>query len=253
MKISTDLKLVQARLQSAKRVSALTGAGISAESGIPTFRDKGGIWEKFDPSKLATPEAFAKDPKHVWEWYALRMQAIREAKPNAAHHALVHLEKRFSTPNSFQLITQNIDNLHRTAGSQNLIELHGNIWRTRCLGCKVIRSLSAVPDVLPPYCLDCGNLLRPDVVWFGEALDPQAIVDAEAACETDIFLVIGTSGEVWPAAGLAHQAKRAGAFVVEVNTQRTALSEIVDISLLGKAGEILEKIMGIKEEDLFSH
>lgn len=220
----------------ARRMTVLTGAGVSAESGIPTFRDKGGIWDQFDPSEVATLEAFERDPRFVWEWYGLRMKAFQSARPNPAHEALVRMEQR--TP-EFALITQNIDDLHRVAGSRNIIELHGNIWWTRCLKCRDHRRLEAIPGVLPPRCGRCKGLLRPDVVWFGESLDLENVRRARAACRTDVFLIVGTSGEVWPAAGFAETAQSLGAFLIEVNTQETPLSEIVDLSLFGKAGEVL--------------
>lgn len=236
-----ETKKIKQAITTAQSLTALTGAGISAESGIPTFRDRGGIWEKFDPQQVATPEAFQRDPKFVWEWYTLRMKACAHAKPNPGHFALAELERRI--PN-FWLITQNIDNLHEEAGSRKLTELHGNIRRTRCLKCGSIRKWSETPEELPPRCEACGGILRPDVVWFGELLDPAAVARAEAACNTELFLIIGTSGEVWPAAGFAHQAKSLGALVIEINTQATALSEIADLSLIGKSGEILRELIG---------
>jgi NAD-dependent protein deacetylase/lipoamidase len=230
------LENARARLRRARRVTALTGAGVSVESGLPTFRDKDGLWGKVDPEEVATLEAFTRNPKRVWEWYALRMKAFRSARPNLAHLALVRLER--SVP-KFTLVTQNIDNLHREAGSRNLVELHGNIWRTRCVACLEKFPVSEVPEILPPRCSNCGGLLRPDVVWFGETLDPENTAAAEAACKVDVFLVIGTSGDVWPAAGYAHKASSQGAFVVEVNTRPTPLSAVADASIFGKAGEVL--------------
>jgi NAD-dependent deacetylase len=238
---SAERKKFRRILESAQKVTALTGAGISAESGIPTFRDRGGIWEKFDPQQVATLEAFHRDPKFVWEWYALRMKACAHARPNAGHQALAELERRIP---EFWLITQNIDNLHYEAGSRRLTELHGNIWRTRCLKCGSKERLKAIPENFPPRCSHCEGLLRPDIVWFGELLDPANVAQAEAACETDVMLIIGTSGEVWPAAGFAHQAKNSGAFLIEINTQPTALTEIADLALHGKSGEILQQNLG---------
>ncbi len=235
-----SLQSARHRLRSVKSLTVLTGAGISAESGIPTFRDRGGIWEKFDPAQVATWEAFERDPKFVWEWYLLRMNVFQNARPNLAHEALALLEKRIP---DFQLVTQNIDDLHRRAGSQKIVELHGNIWRTRCLGCGELKRLSKIPEEAPPHCSACGKLLRPDVVWFGEALDPVNVRKAELSCETEVFMIVGTSGEVWPAAGFAHTAKSFGATLIEVNTQVTELSSIADLSLLGKAGEILKNLI----------
>lgn len=228
------------RIKQASSLSVLTGAGVSAESGIPTFRDKEGIWAKIDPMKVATPEGFAKDPRYVWEWYIARMKSFKDAKPNPAHHAIALLEKKIT---QFTLITQNIDNLHRIAGSEKMIEVHGNIWRTRCLECGEKRNLEKIPEKAPPMCDSCPGMLRPDVVWFGEALDPFDVMQAQAACEVDVFLIVGTSGEVWPAAGFAYHARSMGAFLIEVNTQATELSSIADISLYGKAGDVMKALV----------
>lgn len=224
----------------AHSLTVLTGAGVSAESGIPTFRDQDGLWARYDPSKVATPEAFARNPKYVWEWYILRMRAFQEAKPNPAHFALARLEQ--NTP-KFTLITQNIDNLHRIAGSKNLIELHGNIWRMKCVGCRKKFPVEKIPEAIPPSCPSCSHTLRPDVVWFGEMLDPKDTAMAEAACVTEVFLVVGTSGEVWPAASYAEQASMRGAFVLEINTEPSALTGVADASLFGKAGSVLSKLI----------
>ncbi|MFO1463139.1 MAG: NAD-dependent deacylase [bacterium] len=234
------LEAARRALARARRVSVLTGAGVSAESGIPTFRDRGGIWEKFDPQQVATPDAFARDPAFVWEWYALRMRAVQEARPNPAHYAIAELER---LKPEFWLVTQNIDNLHRLAGSRRMTELHGNLWRTRCLACGKVEELTEVPQALPPRCAGCGGLRRPDVVWFGEMLDPRHIAEAERACDADLFLIVGTSGEVWPAAGFAHQAKAAGAQLVEINPQPGSLSQLADFPLVGKAGEVLPRLL----------
>jgi NAD-dependent deacetylase len=238
--MDSSILIARERIEHAGSLTVLTGAGVSAESGIPTFRDRGGIWEKFDPKKVATPEAFAKGPKYVWEWYIMRMKAFKNTEPNPAHSAIALLEKKVPT---FTLITQNIDNLHRIAGSQNMIEIHGNIWRTRCLGCGKIRELDAIPESAPPHCSECQGMLRPDVVWFGEELDWNNVVRAQEACKVDVFLIVGTSGEVWPAAGFAHQSKSTGAFVIEVNTQATELSMVADLSLFGKAGEVMSNLV----------
>ncbi len=166
----------------------------------------------------------------------MRMKAFQDAQPNAAHRVIAQLEQQIPT---FTVVTQNIDDLHRIAGTQNIIELHGNIWRTRCTRCGDLRRLRAIPEISPPCCLVCSGLLRPDVVWFGEQLDPDNVLAAEAACAVDVLLIVGTSGEVWPAAGFAHTAKGCGAFLIEINTQKTELSSLVDVSLFGKAGEVL--------------
>lgn len=228
------------RILEAKTLTVLTGAGVSAESGIPTFRDRNGVWAQYDPAKVATREAFLKNPKYVWEWYILRMRSFQKAQPNPAHLALARLEK--ATP-KFTLITQNIDNLHRAAGSQNVIELHGNLWRMKCVGCHKKVPIEKIPDRVPPECAACGYMLRPDVVWFGEMLDPKNTAAAEAALDAEVVVVVGTSGEVWPAAGYAQEASQRGAYVIEINVGPTALSGVVDASLFGKAGNVLAKLV----------
>ena len=228
-------------LRSARAVVALTGAGISAESGIPTFRGSAGLWKQYRPEDLATPEAFAKDPRLVWEWYDWRRCLIAKAEPNPGHYALAELEKRKS---SFALITQNVDGLHDRAGNRNLLKLHGDIWWVRCTVCGGERrdERAPLPD-LPPLC-DCGGMLRPGVVWFGEPLPPRVWHESEqAACSADLFLVVGTSAVVYPAAGLVWLAKSAGAKVVEVNPEETPISSQVDCSLRGKAGELLPELI----------
>lgn len=228
-------------LRTATRIAALTGAGVSAESGIPTFRGPGGLWRTFQPEDLATPRAFARDPKLVWEWYDWRRQLIARAEPNAAHHALAELESRRP---GFQLITQNVDGLHHRAGSARVVTLHGDIWIVRCLACGVSCRDERVPlPELPPRC-SCGGMLRPGVVWFGESLPSGEWAAAEeAASRCDVFLVVGTAAAVMPAGGLALRAQRCGARVIEVNPAGTQLSAIVDCSLRGPAGEILPALL----------
>ena len=221
----------------------LTGAGISAESGIPTFRDAlTGLWSKFRPEELATPEAFLANPKLVWDWYAWRREKVAEVKPNAGHLALAKLEKRVE---QFVLITQNVDGLHQRAGSKNVIELHGNIGRVKCFdNGHVIEQWAAVEGV--PLCPRCSSMLRPDVVWFGEMLPEAAISEAmAAAADCDVFLSIGTSSVVEPAASLPVMAGEGGAVVIEVNPQPTPLSRIADFSFRGPAGEILPQLLGL--------
>ena len=216
---------------------ALTGSGISAESGVPTFRDaQTGLWSRYDPQELATPEAFARDPELVWKWYAWRRSLVEGAKPNAGHRALADLERR--TP-AFTLVTQNVDGLHQEAGSANVVELHGNIRRSRCPAENVPVEADHT-DHLPPLCPNCGSPLRPDVVWFGESL-PVAELEAasEAARSCDVLLSVGTSGLVYPAASLPYEALENGAVVVEVNPDRTPLSASAHYSLRGRAGEVL--------------
>jgi NAD-dependent deacetylase len=240
--MSTALK---ERLRSARSVVVLTGAGVSAESGIPTFRGPGGLWRQFRAEDLATPEAFEKDPKLVWEWYDWRRQLIAAAKPNLAHRALAQMEQHFP---HFLLVTQNIDGLHRRAGSERLVELHGCIWRVRCLAEGNVSENHQVPlPELPPRC-PCGSLLRPDVVWFGEPLPPEALTLAwNATRSCDIFFSVGTSALVQPAASLPIMAKEEGAFVVEVNPAQTPSTPFVDAYLQGPAGEILPHILQISK------
>jgi NAD-dependent deacetylase len=222
-------------------VVALTGAGISAESGIPTFRGSGGLWRQFRPEELATPEAFARDPKLVWEWYQWRRELISKAQPNPGHQALVELEKRVSR---FTLVTQNVDGLHDRAGSVRVLKVHGDIWNVRCQACGVEKYDCRVPmPELPPICA-CGGMLRPGVVWFGEALPDGVWEQAELAVEQcNVLLVIGTSAVVYPAAGLVPLAKSRGARVIEVNLEETPFSGAVDFSLRGKAGELLPQLL----------
>jgi NAD-dependent deacetylase len=225
----------------AKSVAALTGAGISAESGVPTFRGPEGLWKNFKAEELATPEAFARDPRLVWEWYDWRRGLIAQAKPNAAHHALVELEK--GKP-GFTLITQNVDGLHDLAGSGKILKLHGDIWRLRCLECGANFPNRRAPlPKLPPHCA-CGGMARPGVVWFGEPLPEGMMQEAEhAAAAADVFLVIGTSAIVYPAAGLIPFAKQNGARVVEINLDETPFSSTVDCMLRGKAAELLPQLL----------
>jgi len=214
-------------------VVVLTGAGISAESGIPTFRGEGGLWKNFKPEELATPQAFAKNPKLVWEWYDWRRQLIAKAKPNKAHMLLAEMEKKMN----ITVITQNVDGLHQRAGSKKVIELHGNIWRVKCTACSAEYELYETPlPEIPPKCKYCGGLLRPAVVWFGEPLPEDVLSKAfELTKECDLFLVIGTSGLVYPAGYLPFLAKQHKAKVVEINPERTPISEIADISIREKA------------------
>lgn len=235
------------RLRRAERVAVLTGAGVSAESGVPTFRDaQTGFWANFKPEELATPEAFLAHPKRVWEWYAWRREKLAEVAPNPAHYALVALEAFFP---HFTLITQNVDGLHERAGSREVICLHGNIARTKCFDAgHVVDDLTAViaqePEMRPPHCPECGSPLRPDVVWFGESLPFEAITEAyEAAAQCDVFLAIGTSGLVYPAADLPYHAQKSGATVIEINPEPTPLSEAADFLPRGKAGEILPDLV----------
>ncbi|HUG53547.1 MAG TPA: NAD-dependent deacylase [Vicinamibacteria bacterium] len=232
---------VAARLRAADRVLVLTGAGVSAESGVPTFRGPGGLWRSHRPEDLATPEAFARDPALVWEWYAWRRQTIATLRPNPAHLALAAVEAR--SPH-FLLATQNVDGLHQVAGSRRLVELHGSLWRLRCTTCGQSAEDGRVPlPELPPRC-PCGARLRPDVVWFGEALPEHALGAAFAAArEADVVLVVGTSSLVYPAASLPQVARAAGAFVVEVNPEATPLTPLADVSLRGTAAAVVPTLV----------
>jgi NAD-dependent deacetylase len=229
-------------LTQARRVAVLTGAGISAESGIPTFRDAmTGLWSRFRPEDLATPEAFAANPKVVWEWYAARRERVAQSAPNAGHAALVELERRAPR---FALVTQNVDGLHARAGSRNVIELHGNIMEDRCFAeGRTLAPGDQLPGT-PPRCAQCGAPVRPGVVWFGEALPPKALEEAFAEARgCDAFLSIGTSTVVEPAASLPFVALEAGATVIEVNPARTPLSAHATIVLSGAAGEVLPRLV----------
>jgi NAD-dependent deacetylase len=256
-----NLEQAAALLAKAKHVCVLTGAGISAESGIKTFRDAGGLWEDHPIEKVATPEGFAEDPKLVWEFYNARRKAADTAVPNAAHIALARLElgmhrkKKKSGPTNgngsghripepLAILTQNIDGLHQQAGSRNVVELHGSIWKVRCTGCAVVSRDFPVELPLLPRCGECGSLLRPHVVWFGESLNVEDLDAADAAIEAcDLFLVIGTSAVVQPAASYPFMAARRKIPVIEINKEKTPVSSIAELSLLGLAGEILPQII----------
>jgi NAD-dependent deacetylase len=219
-------------------VAVLTGAGVSAESGVPTFRGEHGLWRSFRPEQLATPEAFRRDPALVWEWYAWRRGLIGACAPNAAHETLVEMEAAIP---GFTLITQNVDGLHQAAGSRNVLELHGNIWHMRCTRCERTSEDHRVPlPEIPPRCSQCGALLRPDVVWFGESLPSQVLEAAwTAAARCRLMLVVGTSAVVQPAASLPLVALRHGARLVEVNPAETPLSPHAHEILRGPAAEVL--------------
>lgn len=237
----TEIETVRDWLAEAEHAAALTGAGVSAESGVPVFRGPGGLWRRYRPEELATPEAFARDPRLVWEWYDWRRQRVAAAAPNPAHTALARLEQRLP---GFTLITQNVDGLHDRAGSRRILKLHGDLWQVRCTGCGVQRREDAVPlPQLPPRC-SCGVLLRPAVVWFGEALPADVIQAATlAVAQAQLLLVIGTSAVVQPAASLPLIAKEHGARIVEINPERTALSALADVTLCGPAGEWLPRLL----------
>jgi NAD-dependent deacetylase len=228
-------------LRGAEHVVALTGSGISAESGVPTFREaQTGLWARYDPQQLATLEAFAKDPRLVWEWYQWRRNLVAKATPNPGHQALMELERRIP---HFTLITQNVDGLHARAGSRSVIELHGNILRSRCSLEGEVAEREEHDESVPPRCSRCGAFLRPDVVWFGEMLPSGTLETAsEAARVCDLFLSIGTSSLVYPAAALPYEALKNGATLVEINPSETPLTPHADYTPRGRAGEVLPKL-----------
>ena len=238
------LEAARELLAGVRRLAVLTGAGMSAESGVPTFRDaQTGLWSKFDPMQLASPEGFRADPPLVWRWYAWRRELVAKAQPNAGHLALVQAAARFD---SLRIVTQNVDGLHQRAGSSGVIEIHGNIVRSRCLAeCGLVYERPEdLPAGEPPRCPGCGSWLRPDVVWFGEMLDPQALRAAEeAVAGADALLVVGTSGLVYPAAGLPMHARGAGAGVIIVNPQPTEIDASAHIVVRGAAGEVLPALL----------
>jgi NAD-dependent deacetylase len=229
------------KLKSAKKIVFFTGAGISAESGIPTFRGSDGIWNKMKPEELASFDGFMRNPDLVWEWYQHRKNIIHNVQPNAGHFAIAELEKFFDVT----VVTQNIDNLHRRAGSTKIFELHGNIERNYCINCysfyndEVFENEKTVPK-----CKKCGGLIRPDVVWFGEMLPQDQFSGGETAAEwSDICFVVGTSAVVYPAAYIPQSAKQSGAYLVEINIEPTELSPFADYSIFGKAGKVLPEIL----------
>jgi NAD-dependent deacetylase len=245
MQIDKTIQRVKARLAEASAVTVLTGAGVSADSGIPTFRGPNGLWRNFRAEDLATPEAFARDPRLVWEWYNWRRELLATKRPNAAHVAIAALEGRRER---FWLITQNVDGLHRAAGSQKLSEIHGNIWKVRCTQCGHIEENHDVPIPLLPACVTCDGLLRPHIVWFGESLREEDLTWSYQALDScQVLLIVGTSGVVYPAASFAPIAKANGAFVVEVNLDPTPHSDLVDVSLQGRAKDVVPDLLSSTE------
>ena len=237
--IQIDKSLIDS-LRESESIVFFTGAGISSESGIPTFRGKDGIWNKLKPEELANFHAFIRNPEMVWDWYNHRKKIIHDARPNAAHLAIAEMQNHFK---NVTVVTQNIDNFHRRAGSNNIFELHGNIERNFCINCKKYYNEELDFSAGVPKCV-CGGLIRPDVVWFGEYLPEDQFLGGEkAAINSDIFFVVGTSAVVYPAAGLVYTAKQSGAIIIEVNIEETPLSSIANYSYFGKAGEILPQIL----------
>ena len=230
------------RLRTANCVSVLTGAGVSAESGVPTFRHaQTGLWAQYRPEDLATPDAFKRNPRLVWEWYEWRRQLVADAKPNPAHFALAEMEKLFP---KFHLITQNVDGLHQRAGTGGVIELHGNITRTKCFDEDTIVASWPETNHVPPKCPRCGGLLRPDVVWFEEAMpEKEMLLARQASAACDVFFAIGTSAMVQPAASLPLEALYHGATVVEINPQRTSLTGRAQFALQAAAGAMLPELL----------
>jgi len=239
MTMNFDKTLIE-KLRTSKSIVFFTGAGISAESGIPTFRGKDGIWNKLKPEELANFDAFLKNPELVWEWYKHRKQIIKESKPNAGHLAIAEAQNIFP---KVSVVTQNIDNLHRRAGSKTVYELHGNIERNYCIRCKTFYNEELDFSNGVPIC-KCSGLIRPDVVWFGEVLpEDQFNLSEKAAEDSDIFFIIGTSAVVYPAASLIFTAKQSGAYLIEVNIEETEISRFVDKSLFGLSGIILPALI----------
>jgi NAD-dependent deacetylase len=238
--VNSGLDRLAARIAAAGRLTILTGAGVSAASGVPTFRGADGLWRRYRPEELATPEAFARDPHLVWEWYAWRREKIGACQPNAAHDVIAE----WSRTRRAQALTQNVDDLHVRARTQGLVRLHGSIWELSCWsgcakGATPWRDERVPLGELPPRCPHCGGLARPAVVWFGESLRAEDVSAAAGATACDVFLTIGTSSVVYPAAGLVHQAKHHGAFTAEINMEETPASSLVDVALEGPAERIL--------------
>ena len=227
-------------IRKAQSCLVLTGAGVSAESGLQTFRGMQGLWDDFNPQELATPEAFACEPKKVWEWYQWRREKLPLVQPNPGHQAIAQMEKYFE---HFLLVTQNIDGLHQRAGSTKMVELHGNLNRNKCSRCGIMIETLPASDEIPPRC-QCGGRIRPDVVWFGEMLPEAVLKKAWRAAESaDLFLSVGTSSVVQPAASLGLVARNNGAFLIEVNLERTDLSGVFDQVFLGKGGQIMPLVL----------
>jgi len=228
-------------LRKAKSCVVLTGAGVSAESGVPTFRDAvTGTWSNFNIEDFATPEAFRKNPKKVWDWYEYRRGLLKDIKPNPGHYAIAELERVYP---DFWLVTQNIDGLHHRAGNKNVLEIHGNILRNKCFEENTIIDDISNSKETPPRCPSCGSYVRPDVVWFHEPLPEYEMEKSvEVSSKCGLFIVAGTSAVVYPAAELPIVAKRAGAYVIEVNIEKTSISEQADLTFLGKTGSVLPKL-----------
>jgi NAD-dependent deacetylase len=239
-----DLTSAASILSKAQHLIALTGAGISKESNVPTFRGEDGLWRKYNVMDLATPSAFARNPQLVWEWYSWRQDLIAKCHPNPAHHTLAKWEQKGVLKT---LISQNVDGLHRRAGSVEVLEVHGNLWAVKCTACTHHERLTSPAQGIP-HCPTCGAKLRPDVVWFGESLDSTVLQQVRLALDcADAIIVIGTSALVQPAASFPLYVKRQGGKIIEVNIEHTLLTPSVDVHLAGKAGEILPKLDSLNE------
>ena len=239
MTLDMSMERVAVRLRAARRVTVLTGAGVSAASGVPTFRGADGLWRTFRAEELATPAGFARDPALVWEWYAWRRGLIASCRPNPAHEVIARWSQTFAR---FCVLTQNVDDLHLRAGTSGVVRLHGSIWELACwqrCGATPWRDESHPLATMPPRCPRCGGLARPAVVWFGESLAAADVDAAHAACTCDVFLTVGTSAVVYPAASLVDAARQHGAFTVEINLEETPASAAVDVALHGAAEQIL--------------
>ncbi|HEY1249641.1 MAG TPA: NAD-dependent deacylase [Thermoanaerobaculia bacterium] len=238
------------RLRDRPRITVMTGAGVSAASGIPTFRGPGGLWRDFRPEQLATADAFARDPRRVWEWYAWRRELVARARPNRAHEVLAEWSDRFER---FALVTQNVDGLHERAGTRNVVRYHGSLWELRCWE-ECAASPERWPDEtvpfaeLPPRCPHCGGIARPGVIWFGEAIPQAALRTADEAASCDLFLAVGTSAVVYPAAALAAEAASRGAFTVEINPEATPATAAVDLAIPGPAEQVLHSVEDLLRE-----
>jgi NAD-dependent deacetylase len=241
--MSSNLDLLAARIDAARRLTILTGAGVSAASGVPTFRGQDGLWRQYRAEDLATPEAFGRDPRLVWEWYAWRRELIAACRPNAAHDVIA----RWSRRPGCEVVTQNVDDLHLRAGTRSLVRIHGSIWELSCWescaeGTTPWRDETVPLASLPPHCPHCGGTARPAVIWFGESLRTANLRAAVHATACDLFLTVGTSAIVYPAAGLLHEARSRGAFTAEINLETTPASAAVDLAIQGAAEDILPLI-----------
>ena len=235
------IKEVARILSGARRVAVLSGAGISSESGVPTFRGAGGLWENHRAEELATPDAFRRDPQLVWRWYEWRRGICREAAPNPAHDTVAAMDRHYP---EFLLVTQNVDGLHARAGSQRIVEIHGSLWTARCTLCRAVFPIPAVPlSRIPPSCPNCAGMARPNIVWFGESYEPELLRTAQTFLSSaEVLLVVGTSGLVSVPVQLAQSAARCGAVVVDINPDASPIAAFAAVALRGRAGEVLPEI-----------